>query len=91
MIVEAMGQTGGMLMMNSVPEPETKVVYFISLDKIKFRRPVFPGDQLRMELSMVKFRHRTCKMQGSAYVDGDLVAEAEMTAMIVDRGSLPDD
>ena len=91
LIVEAMGQTGGMLMMNSVPEPEKKVVYFISLDKIKFRRPVFPGDQLRMELSMVKFRHRTCKMQGSAYVDGDLVAEAEMTAMIVDRGSLPDD
>jgi len=90
LIVEAMGQTGGLLLMNSVPEPENKVVYFMSLDKIKFRKPVFPGDQLRMVLEMVKFRHKICKMKGCGYVDGELVAEAEMTAMVMDRDRLPE-
>ena len=90
LIVEAMGQTGGLLMMNSVPEPENKVVYFMSLDKIKFRKPVYPGDQLRMVLEMVKFRHNICKMKGCGYVGENLVAEAEMTAMIVDRHRLPE-
>ncbi len=90
LIVEAMGQTGGLLLMNSVPEPENKVVYFMSLDKIKFRKPVFPGDQLRMVLEMIKFRHNICKMKGCGYVGEDLVAEAEMTAMVVDRDRLPE-
>jgi len=89
LIVEAMGQTGGLLLMNSVPETENKVVYFMSLNKIKFRKPVFPGDQLRMVLEMIKFRHNICKMKGRSYVGEDLVAEAEMTAMIVDRDRLP--
>jgi len=88
LIVEAMGQTGGLLLMNSVPDPQSKVMYFMSLDKIKFRRPVFPGDQLRMELEMIKFRHRICKMKGCSYVGDDLVAEAEMTCMVVDRDRL---
>ena len=91
LIVEAMGQAGGMLLMKSVPEPENKVVYFMSLDKIKFRKPVFPGDQLRMELEMLKFRHRICKMKGCGYVGDDLVAEAEMTAMVVDKDDFSGD
>ncbi len=90
LIIEAMGQTGGLLLMNSVPEPENKVMYFMSLDQIKFRKPVFPGDQLRMEVEMIKFRHRICKMYGRGYVGEDLVAEADMTAMVVDRDRLPD-
>ncbi|HLA39119.1 MAG TPA: 3-hydroxyacyl-ACP dehydratase FabZ, partial [Candidatus Glassbacteria bacterium] len=90
LIVEAMGQTGGLLFMNSIPDPENKVVYFMSLDKIKFRKPVFPGDQLRMELEVIKFRHNICKMKGCGYVEGELVAEAEMTAMIADRDRLPE-
>lgn len=90
LLVEAMGQAGGLLLMNSVPNPETKVMYFMSLDKIKFRKPVFPGDQLRMELEMIKFRHSICKMKGCSYVEDELVAEAEMTAMVVDRDRLPD-
>ena len=89
LIVEAMGQTGGLLLMNSVPETENKVVYFMSLNKIKFRKPVFPGDQLRMVLEMIKFRHNICKIKGRSYVGENLVAEAEMTAMIVDRDRLP--
>ncbi|HUU29210.1 MAG TPA: bifunctional UDP-3-O-[3-hydroxymyristoyl] N-acetylglucosamine deacetylase/3-hydroxyacyl-ACP dehydratase [archaeon] len=90
LIVEAMGQTGGLLLMNSVLKPENTVMYFMSLDKIKFRRPVFPGDQLRMELQMLRFRHRICKMKGCTYVGDDLVAEAEMTAMVVDKDRLPE-
>ncbi len=88
LIVEAMGQAGGMLLMNSVPNPETKVMYFMSLDKIKFRKPVFPGDQLRMEVEMIKYRHSICKMKGCSYVENELVAEAEMTAMVVENDRL---
>jgi len=85
LIVEAMAQVGGMLMMGTVDDPEAKVVYFMSLDHVKFRRPVVPGDQLRMELEMLQQRPRTCRMRGVAYVDGQAVAEAEMMAHIVDR------
>jgi UDP-3-O-[3-hydroxymyristoyl] N-acetylglucosamine deacetylase/3-hydroxyacyl-[acyl-carrier-protein] dehydratase len=85
LIVEAMAQTGGLLLMGQVDDPETKVVYFMSIDKVKFRKPVIPGDQLRFELEMLKFRGKTCRMQGIAYVDGQPVAEAEMMAAIVDR------
>jgi UDP-3-O-[3-hydroxymyristoyl] N-acetylglucosamine deacetylase/3-hydroxyacyl-[acyl-carrier-protein] dehydratase len=83
--IEAMGQVGGLLLMNSVPDPEDKVVYFIGLDKIKFRKPVTPGDQIRFELEMVKLRGLTCKMKGEAYVDDVLIAEAEMMAMVMDK------
>jgi UDP-3-O-[3-hydroxymyristoyl] N-acetylglucosamine deacetylase/3-hydroxyacyl-[acyl-carrier-protein] dehydratase len=83
--IEAMGQVGGLLLMNSVPDPEDKVVYFIALDGIRFRKPVRPGDQIRFELEMLKFRGRTCKMRGEAFVDGELIAEAEMMAMVMDK------
>ena len=85
LIVEAMAQVGGMLLMGAVEHPETKVVYFMSLDGVKFRRPVVPGDQIRFELEMLQFRGRRCSMRGVGYVDGQAVAEANMTAMIVDR------
>ena len=85
LIIEAMAQVGGMLLMGSFDDPETKVVYFMSLDNVKFRRPVLPGDQLRCELEMLQNRGRTCRMKGVAYVDGNVVAEAEMMARVVDR------
>jgi len=87
LIIESMAQVGGMLLMDLVPEEQRKqtVVYFMSLDNVKFRRPVVPGDQLRQELEMVQFRGKTCKMSGKAYVDGHLVCEAEMMARVVDR------
>ena len=85
LIVEAMAQTGGIMLMGEVDEPETKIVYFMSIDKVKFRRPVVPGDQLRLEVEMLQFRGRTCRMRGVGYVDGQPVAEAEMTARVVDR------
>jgi UDP-3-O-[3-hydroxymyristoyl] N-acetylglucosamine deacetylase/3-hydroxyacyl-[acyl-carrier-protein] dehydratase len=85
LIVEAMAQVGGMLLMGAVPDPENKVVYFTSLNNVKWRKPVKPGDQLRFELEMVQVRGMMCRMQGVAKVDGDVVCEAEMSAMVRDR------
>jgi len=85
LIIEAMAQTGGMLLLGQVDDPTGKIVYFMSIDEVKFRKPVIPGDQLRFELEMLKFRGKTCRMKGVAYVDGQTVAEAEMMAAIVDR------
>jgi UDP-3-O-[3-hydroxymyristoyl] N-acetylglucosamine deacetylase/3-hydroxyacyl-[acyl-carrier-protein] dehydratase len=85
LIVEAMAQVGGMLLMGAVPDPANKVVYFTSLNNVKWRKPVKPGDQLRMELEMLQVRGMMCRMQGVAKVDGDVVCEAEMSAMVRDR------
>ncbi len=85
LIIEAMAQVGGILLMGTVPDPESKVVYFTSLDNVKWRKPVRPGDQLRFELEVVQIRGTVCKMKGVAKVDGGLVAEADMAAMLRDR------
>jgi UDP-3-O-[3-hydroxymyristoyl] N-acetylglucosamine deacetylase/3-hydroxyacyl-[acyl-carrier-protein] dehydratase len=85
LIIEAMAQVGGMLLLGSVPDPDTKVVYFMSLDNVKFRRPVKPGDQIRFELDVVQLRGTVCKMRGIGKVDGETVVEAEMAATIRDR------
>jgi UDP-3-O-[3-hydroxymyristoyl] N-acetylglucosamine deacetylase / 3-hydroxyacyl-[acyl-carrier-protein] dehydratase len=85
LIVEAMAQVGGMLLLGAIPDPESKVVYFTSLNNVKWRRPVKPGDQLRFELDLLQVRGMMCKMQGVAKVDGEIVCEAEMSAMVRDR------
>jgi UDP-3-O-[3-hydroxymyristoyl] N-acetylglucosamine deacetylase/3-hydroxyacyl-[acyl-carrier-protein] dehydratase len=85
LIVEAMAQVGGMLLMGTVEDPDSKVVYFMSLDNVKFRKPVRPGDQLRFELEMMQVRGKICRMKGTAKVDGEVVCEAEMAAMVRDR------
>ncbi len=86
LIVEAMAQTGGVLLIGTVTgDPGQKVVYFMSLDNVKFRRPVKPGDQLRFELDVLQIRGPVCKMRGVAKVDGKVVCEAEMSAMVRDR------
>ena len=85
LIIEAMAQVGGMLLMGSVEDPDSKVVYFMSLDNVKFRRPVKPGDQIRFELEIVQLRGSVCKMRGVGKVDGEVVAEADMAAMVRDR------
>lgn len=86
LIVEAMAQVGGVLLLNTVEDPEDKLVYFVGFDGVRFRRPVVPGDQVRFELQMLKLKKRTCKMEGRAFVRGDLVAEATLMATIVDKG-----
>jgi len=85
LIIEAMAQVGGLLLMDVVENPEEKVVYFMSLDQVKWRRPVTPGDQLVFELEMLNFRRTVCKMKGTGRVDGNVVAEAELMARIMDR------
>ncbi|MFQ5750579.1 MAG: 3-hydroxyacyl-ACP dehydratase FabZ, partial [bacterium] len=86
LIVEAMAQTGGIMLLNTQEHPEEKLAYFTGIDKVKFRKPVLPGDQLRFEMEMVKFRRSICKMTGKAFVDGKLVCEAELSAAVVDKG-----
>jgi UDP-3-O-[3-hydroxymyristoyl] N-acetylglucosamine deacetylase/3-hydroxyacyl-[acyl-carrier-protein] dehydratase len=85
LIIEAMAQVGGLLMMDVIEKAEDKVVYFMTLDNVKWRRPVTPGDQIVFELEMLQFRRHTCRMKGVGYVDGQVVAEAEMMARIVDK------
>jgi UDP-3-O-[3-hydroxymyristoyl] N-acetylglucosamine deacetylase/3-hydroxyacyl-[acyl-carrier-protein] dehydratase len=85
LIIEAMAQVGGVLLLSSVDNPEKYLVYFTRIDKARFRKPVLPGDQLRFELELITIRRRICKMQGYAYVGDDLVAEAELLSAIVDR------
>ncbi len=85
LIVEAMAQAGGLLLLNDVDKPEDTLVYFMSMDDVKFRKPVVPGDQLIFEVEMLKQRSNTCKVRGVGLVDGERVAEATMMARIVDR------
>jgi UDP-3-O-[3-hydroxymyristoyl] N-acetylglucosamine deacetylase / 3-hydroxyacyl-[acyl-carrier-protein] dehydratase len=85
LIIEAMAQVGGMLLLGAIENPSSKVVYFTSLNDVKWRRPVKPGDQLRFELDLLQVRGLMCKMRGVAKVDGETVAEAEMGAMVRDR------
>ncbi|MFQ6115370.1 MAG: hotdog domain-containing protein, partial [bacterium] len=85
LILEAMAQTGGIMLLNTQKSPEEKLAYFTGIDKAKFRKPVRPGDQLRFELEMLRFRQSICKMAGKAFVDSELVCEAELSAAVVDR------
>ncbi|MCK5520618.1 MAG: 3-hydroxyacyl-ACP dehydratase FabZ, partial [Candidatus Marinimicrobia bacterium] len=85
LILEAMGQTGGILLLNSISQPDSKLILFTGMDKVKFRRMVEPGDQLRMVVRMVKARMGTYKMEAKAFVDGQLAAQAELTAALINR------
>ncbi len=85
LIIEAMAQVGGVLLLNTVDNPESKLVYFMGIDHAKFRKPVLPGDQLIFDLELLRLKRRTCKMSGKVYVQGQLVAEAELLSSIVDR------
>lgn len=85
LIVEAMAQTGAVLMLDAVQNPEKKVAYFMGLDKVKFRKPVLPGDQLQIEVEMLRFRPTSCKVHGRAFVENELVCEAELMAGVVNR------
>lgn len=85
LILEAMAQTGGVLLLEAVGDPQKKLVFFMSIDKVKFRRQVLPGDTLRFELEMLVFRRGTCKMKGKTFIGDTVVAEAELMAVIRDR------
>jgi len=89
MILEGMAQAGGILAFKSMDmteeEAAEKVVYFMSIDKAKFRAPVRPGDRLEYEITVMKNKGPIWMLKGKAYVDGKLVSEAELKAMVVDK------
>ena len=83
LIIEAMAQVGGVLAFHSSPkEWAGSLVYFMGIDKVRFRKPVVPGDQLRLKLTTIRQKQKVFKMRGEAYVDDALVAEAELMAAI---------
>ncbi len=86
LIVEAMAQVGGVLLMRSLDaRAEKKVMYFTGIDRARFRRAVVPGDQIRFEVEVLQLRRQLCRMRCTAYVDGKLVAEAQLSSVVVDR------
>lgn len=89
MILEGMAQCGGVLALKSSDltdeEMKNKVIYFMSIDKAKFRTPVKPGDRLDYELEVIKMKSSLMVLKGQAFVDGKICAEAEFKAMIVDK------
>lgn len=85
LIIEAMAQAGGILLLDSEGNPSEKLVYFTGIDNVKFRKLVLPGDQLRFELDMLRYRQSICRMAGKAFVGDDLICEAELSAAVVNR------
>lgn len=86
LIVEALAQTGALLLLREIPDRDSKLVFFAGIDGARFRAPVFPGDQLRLEVTVISWRITLSKMVGKAYVGERLVAEAELLARVVERG-----
>lgn len=84
LIIESMAQTGGLLLLQEVPDREKKLLYFVAIDNARFRRPVVPGDRLRLEMNVLAWRNGFCKLQGSATVDGEMAAEASLMCKMVD-------
>jgi 3-hydroxyacyl-[acyl-carrier-protein] dehydratase len=85
LVVEAMAQAGGIIMMHEIPDRDKKLVVFTGIESAKFRRPVTPGDQLRIEVEVVSMKTRAGRIEGKAYVDGKLACQATLTCSVVSR------
>jgi 3-hydroxyacyl-[acyl-carrier-protein] dehydratase len=85
LMVEAIAQTGGALLLTEIPERDSKLMVFTGIDSARFRRPVTPGDQLRIEVTVLNWRSRAVKMEGKITVDGKLVCDAVVTCQVVPR------
>ena len=85
LILESMAQVGGVLVFKTLPERDSKLVFFMGVEDARFRKPVVPGDQLRIEMLVTKLKTRVGKLNGKAYVEGQLVAEADIMFSMVDR------
>lgn len=84
-IIEALAQAGAVLLFREVPDRANKLLYFTGIDEARFRRPVVPGDQLRLELTVLKYKLGFAKLRGEAFVGEQLVAEATVTSALADR------
>lgn len=85
LIIEAMAQVAGVLVLKSIPDRHSKLVLLASVEQAKFRRPVLPGDQLRIEMKVTKRKLSVAKMYGTATVNGNVVAEAELMCKLADK------
>ena len=85
LILESMAQAGGLLLLQEIPDRERKLLYLASMNDVKFRRPVVPGDQLRIEVNVVAWKGDLCKIEAKAYVEGNLATEAKMMCVMADR------
>jgi len=84
-IIEAMAQAGAVLLFREVKDRENKLLFFTGIEEAKFRRPVSPGDQLRLEVTVLKYKMGYAKLRAEAYVDGQLVAEAVISSALADK------
>jgi len=85
LILEAVAQTGGLLLLMDIPDRDKKLLYFVAVDGARFRRPVVPGDQLRIEVKVLNWRGDFCKLEGKATVNGQLAAEGTVMCKMIDR------
>jgi|SRR5579863_767596 3-hydroxyacyl-[acyl-carrier-protein] dehydratase len=85
LIVEAMAQVGGLLLLMEIPDREKKLLYLAAVDDVRFRRPVVPGDQVKIEMTVLAWRGDFCKLEGKALVDGQLATEAILMCKMIDR------
>ncbi|MBI4461508.1 MAG: 3-hydroxyacyl-ACP dehydratase FabZ [Acidobacteria bacterium] len=89
LIIEAIAQAGGFMLMKEVKDRDAKLMYFAGVEEARFRRPVLPGDELRLEVEMVYWRNNVCKMAGKALVGDQVAAEATVMCKLVERGGQP--
>jgi beta-hydroxyacyl-ACP dehydratase FabZ len=85
LLIEGMAQAGGLLLLHDIPDRQSKLLLFASIEEAKFRRPVVPGDQVRYEIEVLRLRSTYCKLAGKALVDGQLAAEAILSSAMVNR------
>ena len=85
LVVEAMAQAGAVLLLTEVEDREGKLMVFTGIERARFRKPVVPGDQLRLEVRVLAFRRTACRLQGEAYVGDKLACEAVLSCQLIDR------
>ena len=85
LILESMAQAGGLLLLQEIPDRDHKLLYLASMNDVKFRRPVVPGDQLRVEVNILAWKGDLCKIQAQAFVGENLATEAKLLCVMVDR------
>jgi 3-hydroxyacyl-[acyl-carrier-protein] dehydratase len=85
LILESMAQAGGLLLLQEIPDRDKKLLYLASMTDVKFRRPVVPGDQLRVEVNVLAWKGDLCKIEAKAFVESNLAAEAKMLCVMADR------
>lgn len=88
LLIEALAQAGGILLYYSIPDPEKKIVFLSKIDNTKFRRPVVPGDQVRMEVSVLRLKNKICSIKGVGSVNEETVVESEILASILELEDL---